>query len=353
MGNNCFTTSHVHHQEINVKNESTLKQNQCISLEEGCECINRMHSALRYYSSLNLDHSQHAENKLVKYCNMTYKLLLNDYVHIVTNHNSDTDLHKIFNLLTASDDYIECTIAKCTLSSRHYRDRNVNNINKSKVESNKDFMFYRDILDSMHCFLFHLYDFGYRIHKNELNEMKTTITKDTEDTEDITCDDNAFKLLYSSIKTKLKALKCTTNTPRHQSNKFNLNLFNNTNGNNVYSQSTKNVTFMDRVYDYLNQTCMQQSEVNKLKTFLEEEQYDTDSIMMDAKNGKHSNLKSESFNLIKDFVYQSIVTKGSFAIGFIFYYWGKKKKQIINWHKKGVEEDNINDHSGFKPSELF
>eukprot|EP01084_Bolivina_argentea_P084461 152734_1 len=326
---------------------------ECKSPDQ-CESIRKTLDILKYYQTLNLNETNN--NTLIEFVNKETNII-DHYIHIVTKHNND--MEDIYNLIIKQYTFQNCNVDNCILSTRHNRDRQLDEINENDNKYNEEnvndsqFIVWRDILDSMHCHLFHLYDFGYRIHKNELNEMKTTITKDTEDTEDITCDDNAFKLLYSSIKTKLKALKCTTNTPRHQSNKFNLNLFNNTNGNNVYSQSTKNVTFMDRVYDYLNQTCMQQSEVNKLKTFLEEEQYDTDSIMMDAKNGKHSNLKSESFNLIKDFVYQSIVTKGSFAIGFIFYYWGKKKKQIINWHKKGVEEDNINDHSGFKPSELF
>eukprot|EP01084_Bolivina_argentea_P084460 152733_1 len=333
MGNNCFTTSHVHHQEINVKNESTLKQNQCISLEEGCECINRMHSALRYYSSLNLDHSQHAENKLVKYCNMTYKLLLNDYVHIVTNHNSDTDLHKIFNLLTASDDYIECTIAKCTLSSRHYRDRNVNNINKSKVESNKDFMFYRDILDSMHCFLFHLYDFGLRIKNSSENNYHA----------------QGFENMYDHINSKIQILQ-------------NLGVFDVESQNNKFcfkttETDTIEITFIDSLYTYMNEQSLSNEEIQKLNHIIISQEYESEAIMDDVSDDyTNSNLNllvaKKCFSLLEKYTHQTKICDNSFSIGFVFYYWTHYKKEVYAPEKRETP-GQINDHSGYEPYELY
>eukprot|EP01084_Bolivina_argentea_P249341 417357_1 len=57
----------------------------------------------------------------------------------------------------------------------------------------------------------------------------------------------------------------------------------------------------------------------------------------------------ESYNIMVDFKYILNIQKRCFQVGFIFYYWKY-------YEYEGIESDNYfsqNDHSGYKPHQLF
>ena len=54
----------------------------------------------------------------------------------------------------------------------HHRDRGINESQNKVYESNdndSEYIFYCDIMDGIHCFVYHLYDLGLRIDAKEAN----------------------------------------------------------------------------------------------------------------------------------------------------------------------------------------
>eukprot|EP01084_Bolivina_argentea_P018198 33908_1 len=102
------------------------------------------------------------------------KLTLNSYIHIITHHNNECDLEEIFILIieqqsNVNDDNMNgCNLRHCSYLNRHYRDRTVKQSYETQEESkyNEDInkvTFWMDLLDSIHCFVFHMYDTGMRV----------------------------------------------------------------------------------------------------------------------------------------------------------------------------------------------
>ena len=125
----------------------------------------------------------------MEYCNETYPQLLDDYIHIMINHQ-----HDIEQVLKSNIDLClmnECNINNCIGISRHFRDRQneititpsssswkcqeCSLMNKSTnsqcqacFELACDLSFYIDLLDSIHCHWFHSYDLGLRVKMDDI-----------------------------------------------------------------------------------------------------------------------------------------------------------------------------------------
>eukprot|EP01084_Bolivina_argentea_P163233 284004_1 len=137
----------------------------CKSVEK-CSCLERIIKALVYIASLDVIENDEDCTKVVEFCEGKAKELIDDFIHITTKHSTDNDIDAIYCKLRKNCD--ECDVSNCVLSLRHNR-------NKSNENSkNSQFIFWRDFFDSIHCYLFHIYDFGYRITKNELNKLQLT-----------------------------------------------------------------------------------------------------------------------------------------------------------------------------------
>eukprot|EP01083_Nonionella_stella_P125491 379591_1 len=116
---------------------------QCLS--EGCatkfgtgECgaIERVRSALDYYE--NVDEKQTDDGHLVHVCNSIYKSLLEDWIHVMAEHAKDTK--RLFPCKPHD-------ILYCRIANRHYFNTMVHDINDET-----DFIFYKELLDSIHCY---------------------------------------------------------------------------------------------------------------------------------------------------------------------------------------------------------
>eukprot|EP01084_Bolivina_argentea_P218959 371456_1 len=338
MGNNCCFTRL---QEIDIKDDITQSYDiECVSIKDGCACVNRIVSALRYYSSLDQNH-KHAKNELIKYCSVTYKSLLDDYVHIVTNHNNGTDLNEILNVMNHS----ECRIINCTSASRHYRDRNMNIIDNDKSETiNKDFTFFSDILDSIHCFLFHLYDIGLRVKEDKCNTDDICNEVDAENKYD-----QRFANMYGKINAKKQNLKkLGVFNHRFQNDKFCVKT--------TATDDAEEITLIDVLYAYMDEKLASDEECEKLKSMVNDEEYDSEAIVGDVDDHTNSNIRQLmrdiSFHYIETFMRQTKLSDDSFSIGYVFYYWPYYEKEILAPEKRETPGE-INDHSGYEPKELY
>eukprot|EP01084_Bolivina_argentea_P019118 35561_1 len=155
--------------------EQTGTEEQCTVRK--CENIIRIINALKYFQSLDNMNNEDQQN-LVEFCDK-YQSLLDDYIHILGAHNNDHDLEKIFDLMINDYKLKDCDIIKCTLSLRYYRNRHIQS-NSKYIENNKtnqfdelQFLFYRDVMDQIHCYLYHLYDTALRIKKPQIKHDTT------------------------------------------------------------------------------------------------------------------------------------------------------------------------------------
>eukprot|EP01084_Bolivina_argentea_P018194 33904_1 len=146
------------------------------------------------------------------------KLILDSYIHIITDHNNKANLEEIFTLMiekqrNVNDENMSgCNLKTCSYLSRHYRDRTLKQPYEMKDEKESKYneemnkvSFWMDILDSMHCFLFHMYDTGMRVKKKDWNEI---IDKKEEKYEEL--DENydvIFANIHYQIKMKIKHLQ--------------------------------------------------------------------------------------------------------------------------------------------------
>ena len=217
---------------INNENEdgsmgvNILKQKQrgCKGTIKDCQCLKRIIYALKYYHNLNIINKQSDRDKLVELGMDIYQELLDDYIHIVLRHNDS--LEEIFNFMIQSFNMKTCDLFGCSAATRHHRDRRKDHRKSSNDDDHQfdeEFMFFRDTMDGIHCYLHHLYDIGYRIKKEQIEsdiDEKQKPANDKPTDFDVTL----FKL-KQIIKAKEKELKKWSgfNLNRQQNNKFTLN----------------------------------------------------------------------------------------------------------------------------------
>ncbi len=193
--------------EINVKERIKILIYQC--------------AALRYYSLLNIS-NKYATNEMdifTQLCKDIYTNLLNDWIHFITTHSHQIDT--VHTQLINKHNFTNCTIDKCQLVVRHYRNNGRNDKN-IKIEPTKDakFIFYRDIMDSIHQYLFHLYDLGLRLKSNIFEEKETDDSKEAND--NYNCYDYKFAKLKNVIENKHKKLGAIMDRFTAENNKFNI-----------------------------------------------------------------------------------------------------------------------------------
>eukprot|EP01083_Nonionella_stella_P086550 240529_1 len=248
---------------------------------------------------------------------------LSDFIHIIRLHNNDlSEISRIFE----SSKIKPCNIGvnKCSRSKRHLRDRNTTN------ESNRavDFLFYRDLMDEIHCYLFHLCDYGFRRNHKQIMQPQISQYPDSygsDDPDDTIHERNNNRCLIAM-----------------NSDKYNIEII--------------QKTFMEGVHEHLNQY----DDMNNVLSFLANEEYDTDSIEMDIdcdnKTGGRiqSNIAMRNithYHLFLQFISDCKLSEHSFSIGYIFYYWNYYKNNTFDQNEQHFA--NRNDHRGYKPLELY
>eukprot|EP01084_Bolivina_argentea_P010875 20294_1 len=142
---------------INCDNVLCKKINSCEYFQR-FKCLLRIHNELTTESTFISSVLKHV------YSNTTdsYQLMintLNDYHHIIKNHCDDISFENIIDELSKN---IKCNIEKCECIDR--RSNYENDIN------NMDYCIIR-VIDSIHQYLIHSYDGGYRFRID--NEYKS------------------------------------------------------------------------------------------------------------------------------------------------------------------------------------
>eukprot|EP01084_Bolivina_argentea_P008584 16055_1 len=328
------------------------QKSECKSEDDSCDHVNRIIYAMKYYQSLDASQNHEYQENVITLVKDDYELLLDDYIHLIIFHSKSID--KIYIKMTTEFNILQCEFAKCKSAIRHNRDRTKNDKQlEAKYDDSDDnlqFIFFRDILDSCHCYLFHLYDAGLRIKLSDI--------KHHNDRENPHFDYTSAQI-HKILKETVIALNKLEhfNFDRYQSTKFDLNcnVANKTSEVNGSNEITTR-TFMDGMYDYVNEFNVEKQQISKICI---SEEYDSDAFSIDiwGNDIEESNIKRWLQNdyqsdLLRKYIYQIKMDEHSFKIGYTFYYWDNYKNLDVTYQHQQMDF-NIIDYSLYSPKQLY
>eukprot|EP01084_Bolivina_argentea_P253538 425920_1 len=139
--------------------------------------IKRLSTALKYYSQLDIINNSKHKDLFMHFIQQKYTQLIDDFTRL-TKENKEK-LYSIRELLIKNEDFKICDIKKCNFSTRHSNEINEN------IQMDPILNFYKITMDSLHFYIFHLFDCGMRTIKtnNNENENDNKIKEETKDSE--------------------------------------------------------------------------------------------------------------------------------------------------------------------------
>ena len=163
---------------------------KCHSVVAECSFMLRIQDALSFYQKLDIANDL---SELTRYCKEEQPTLIDDFHHILSEHSKQDDM--------AYFEALECTMSgDCALAARYHR-------SKEQEDDKQESVFCRDLLDSVHCYVFHLYDFGFRV-KGIDTKLDQPVGDD--------CVDVQFNAVYKQLH--------GTKDARAQTDKYNLSI---------------------------------------------------------------------------------------------------------------------------------
>ena len=123
-----------------------------------CPSLKRVIYALKHYGAMTCNMDNEGVSTFVDFIKSIYKNYLNDIIHLTEVHGDDLeDIHKsLFNEYR----FKHCDLRKCKISGRHSA---VNGKEEQSIPRHDAFsQFIIDSFDSVHFYLFHLFDVGLR-----------------------------------------------------------------------------------------------------------------------------------------------------------------------------------------------
>eukprot|EP01084_Bolivina_argentea_P241413 405277_1 len=206
-----------HYEMFQNKLHTEYKNQNC--LVSRCPHIKRTIHALKYYHLIIMT-PKHEDN-LITFCKDIYKQLIDDYSHVLINHNQH--IESIYRLIQTQYCQIleSCNFLECSFYKRSNRNRQLstsNKLNSNHIHAtNFNYLFWVDLFDQIHSYFLHLFHSGLRIHCD--------IDFDTKNKENDSCVDEKFDTVIKAVFSKRKQLeKVNIALNRFKSNKFNIKM---------------------------------------------------------------------------------------------------------------------------------
>eukprot|EP01084_Bolivina_argentea_P083866 151818_1 len=254
-------------------------------------------------------------------------MLLNHYIHFVTQHQNENDLNDIYNELISMNDMDNvCNTSNgrnCSFFVRHNRSMEYNNQDEN---ADDEFLFYQELLDTVHCFIYHLQDATTRRMQRETDKQNDQEKKYQNNDE------------YNS------------NEYMRENSKFVIDI------REVNNDADKEKSLMDHLLEYLQKW----TKIKNMKLWLEQNEFDSEAIEYDVVDD-NSNLKSyyepitgPIYIPLKNYFRDIQLYSSTFNIGYRLYYWVFYKNAAA-LDDNEIEEWlwNKNDHGGYKQHQLY
>ena len=302
---------------------SVFKDNQtdfCRGYRQ-CTAINRLLIGLQYFSSLDIDKD---ENKFCAFMNDIYKNVINDWTHLQLIHNDNEQIERIHSLMVAK----ECPMNGCEATRRHFDESNVN------IQNDATLNLYVSLFDSLHFWLFHSFDAGFRVKQNENENLQNSELFDAE-----------FNRINAIVRKSDFKTEPFERISSDNNSKF-----------TISTTEQGDMSFLDELYKHLRSELIH---IEILRKFVEKEEYDSDSIKTLASKYPHilmSTVNKECVESIQRFIKETkgITATSNFSVGLRLYYWKhyKKMDELPTCQQMISIRDNTHDHGGHKVSEL-
>ena len=216
---------------------------------------------------------------LVEFMETVYHSVLDDTAHFIEEHAGD--LQQVWKEWTEQYGFAKCTVSECVKSARHYgRGRRTARKGKGNGNGKREdalYEFYESIFDRFHNYLAHLYQIGLRVDMESL--VKNEEEKDDDNIGGMTVD-STFAAERDHIKSMRKECQMDLDRLDNENNKY-----------TIQSEEKKTKwTLTDAIFKKLTETLdIHRDEVNRLKKYLERNQFDSDGLVEDLEDPTDSN----------------------------------------------------------------
>eukprot|EP01084_Bolivina_argentea_P194681 334063_1 len=174
---------------------------ECI---QNCNHLKRLTNTMMIYNRYNSNLKQMATDEIIA---MNVLHTLDDYLHLIHNHDNDDEFVFIFKTLG------NCTVTNCSGIRGNYRNRD--KYGKTKQKTNWSL----EILDKIHCYFVHSYQIGYRLTMNEKNNIYGDIDEKSTDTNFVNNNMLKLKNILSQKRETLKSITASQTLQQRANNK--------------------------------------------------------------------------------------------------------------------------------------
>ena len=262
--------------DLTIFNDQTIKP--CSTKQyKNCASIKRLLSSLQYYHALDIKNNTKNNEVFIHFMDNIYKeQMLDDFHHLIKNHQ-----HKLEELMKYAINvykFNECDVTSCDYTSRHFR-VGTNNDDGNKIRNKPDpnCAFYAATMDSLHLYVFHLFDLSLRTPsdvKKELNHEEKTNKN-----EDVYFDDN-----FSRLNKRASKAREATNRFNVNSSKYHIKTGAQDDDDFIANQDDimleRGTTFSDQIWEALME--IDEIGMQKLVKYVEKEEYDSESMDIDV-----------------------------------------------------------------------
>eukprot|EP01084_Bolivina_argentea_P272823 464599_1 len=299
---------------------------KCTSINE-CTRTREIIIALRHYVNItNINDETAAKKKLQEF--------IEDYINSNESkqHNLVSNVHHVLyehlnNVIKRENienfEYIhnkvikniqQCNLKNCNAFTRNTRDREKLDNNIYENDANQ-YMFYIDLLDSIHVYFVHSFETGFRVKVEGTNDIK----HEEYEAKEVNFVHTQLKYIKKFIHEKQKQMIQIrgNNIGKSQQNKF---------VTKAELEKTKEIPFLDSVNDYLLENNTTKKTMQKWSEYIMDNEYDTDAVSGDLIESKQSNINNafglDHFELIEPFItYINNKSDIEYGLGVRFYYW--------------------------------
>eukprot|EP01083_Nonionella_stella_P234881 826463_1 len=251
---------------------------------DDCEAIQRIWSVLTHYEQAHNQTDGGKYDQLIQYCE-AQESLLNDWIHIVSEHEND------LKTIVTAHEHEPHNIEHCPFAQRHY-------FEEHKLDVEQTFLFYRNLLDTIHCHIYHTVDIAQMVTKDavskgfDTNGLVLDVDHDGESERE--------KLKYN--------LKLNKKQPKQDEDGV-----------------------MDGVASIIEQQEIAHEDKRSVLSLLVNEEYDTEAMTCDVADQTQSNIakkSSDCFDALKDHVLMAKSHAYTFCVGYRFHYehWSQQKE---------------------------
>ena len=220
-----------------------------------CAATDRLAVALKYCSVLQVKEEEKHREIFTAFIHDIYPHILEDNNHLIKYHSKQLTKFKA-KYVGDKRLFAECTMESCKFTQRHFEEATAMTLDTT-------LNFYIQIMDSLHFYMFHCYDAGFRISSSH----------EATEPDDANSDKEFYDKEFARITRAVRSRDHLTNSFERispQNTKFTIKV--------ADDEKERNTTFLDELYVQLGNDNVDVSVINKLQRFMNAQLYDSDTI---------------------------------------------------------------------------